>query len=544
MEITYTRRGDFLLIMMRYFEDSPNLVTHRIPKIRLRKKSQNHIENGIIEAGRKRMGENVMSYIQGEDRDQLTMMPLCLDDYIEADSICRVIAAFVDILDLNGMGFKYANPKDMGRPPYNPASMLMLYLYGYLNRVRSSRRLEAETKRNVEVMWLIGKLMPDDRTICNFRKDNAAVLKKVFREFSLWCNKQGLFGKELVGVDGSKFRANSSRKNIHTQKGTEKELASVEKKIGEYMNALEENDVAEAGEAKLSSETIRSVLEHLNSKKDKLQDWLRQIEANDGKEISTVDPDAHIMHQGGDGRSLDACYNVQTVVDEKHKLIVDFDVSTCPDDKGALPKMTASAKEIMGVDKIATVADKGYYDGEDIEECEQNGTTCYVPKVHEYSPAPDPRYNKDRFRYDTESDCYICPENKVLGLSKVRRDGDTVMSKVYSNNNACESCQHRDKCTTAKKSGRTISRIPEQDCLDIINARMLTKKAREIFRERKKIVEHPFGTTKKIWGFNQFLCRGQEKTTAEQSLCFLAYNFRRVFNIFKKNGENLIEVMA
>ncbi len=486
-----------------------------------------------------------MSYIQGEDREQLTMMPFCLDDYIEADSICRVIAAFVGMLDLNIMGFKYANPNDMGRPPYNPANMLMLYLYGYLNRVRSSRRLEAETKRNVEVMWLMEKLTPDDRTICNFRKDNAAVLKKVFRAFSLWCNRQGLYGKELVGVDGSKFRANSSRKNIHTQKGTEKELASVEKKIGEYMNALEENDAAEAGEAKLSPETIRSVLEHLNGKKDKLQDWLKRIEANDGKEISTVDPDAHIMHQGGDGRSLDACYNVQTVVDEKHKLIVDFDVSTCPDDKGALPKMTESAKEIMGVDKIAAVADKGYYDGEDIGECEQNGTTCYIPKVHEHSPAPDPRYNKDRFRYDTESDCYICPEGQTLPFRQLnKRQKGEAADRVYYNTKACRNCPNKEKCTTNKRDGRKIYRNPHQDTLDIVNSRMKADEARETFRERKKIVEHPFGTTKKIWGFNQFLCCGREMTTAEQSLCFLAYNFRRVFNIFKKNGGDLIGVMA
>ena len=468
---------------------------------------------------------------------------MCLDDYIEADSICRVIAAYVGSLDMADMGFKYAETKDTGRPPHDPASMLMLYLYGYLNRIRSSRRLEAETKRNVEVMWLMEKLTPDDKTICNFRKDNAASLKKVFREYSLWCSRQGLYGKELVAVDGSKIRANTSRKNIHTQKGTEKKLSEVEKKISEYMNELEKNDASEADDAKLSPEAIREILQRLNEKKDTLQDWLKQIEANDGKEISTVDPDAHIMHTGGDGRNLDACYNVQSVVDEKHKLIVDFDVSTCPDDKGALPKMTESAKAIMGVGEISVAADKGYYDGEDIEQCKQNRTTCYIPKIKDTVHSPDRRYDRSNFRYDTEADCYVCPEGQRIHFKRLNKRGDGVVNRLYENPKACKNCANRELCTV-NKLGRKLYREPHQDALDIVNARMLTDGAREIFRERKKLVEHPFGTTKAVWGYRQFLCRGQEKTTAETSLTFLAYNLRRVFNIFKEKGINMLEIMA
>jgi len=467
---------------------------------------------------------------------------MCLDDYIEADSICRVIAAYVSSLDMVALGFKYAETKDTGRPPHDPASMLMLYLYGYLNRIRSSRRLEAETKRNVEVMWLMEKVAPDDKTICNFRKDNASALKKVFREFSLWCNRQGLYGKELIGVDGSKIRANSSRRNIHTQKGTEKELASVEKKISEYMTELDKNDETEADEARLSKETIQEILKRLSEKKETLHDWLIKIEANGGKEISTIDPDAHIMHQGGDGRSLDACYNVQTVADAKHKLIVDFEVSTCPDDKGALQKMTESAKGIMGVDEISAVADKGYYDGEDIEECEKNGTTCYIPKTKDYSNKQNPEYKHDKFKYDKETDNYICPYGAILGFKYIHKRSDKQF-RAYSNYAACKNCPHREQCTTSKR-GRLIFRNPNQDTLDIVNDRMQTDESRQVFRERKKIIEHPFGTTKKIWGFGQFLCRGQEKTTAEQSLTFLAYNFRRVFNILKKNEKNMLKVMV
>jgi transposase len=483
-----------------------------------------------------------MPYIQGESREQMVLTPICLDDYIETDNICRVIAAYVSSLDMAALGFKYAETKNTGRPPHDPASILMLYLYGYLNRIRSSRRLEAETKRNVEVMWLMEKLTPDDKTICNFRKDSSVALKKVFRNFSLWCSWQGLYGKELVAVDGSKIRANCSRKNIHGQKSTEKELALVEKKINDYMNALEKHDAEEATETKLSSETIHEILKRLDEKKNILHDWLKQIEANDGNEISTVDPDAHIMHQGGDGRNYDACYNVQSVVDEKHKLIVDFEVSTSPDDYGSLSTMTEGAKEIMGVSEIAAVADKGYFDGGDIEKCEQNGTACYVPKVEKGRPTPDSKFSHENFKYDAEKDCYICPEGNMLLARTPRKRKDGKLSRAYTNATACRSCPCKEQCTRDKR-GRQIIRNPNQETLDIVDARMKTDKGRQIMRERKKIVEHPFGTTKHIWGYRQFLCRGQEKTTAEQSLVFLAYNFRRAFNILKENGKNMAEIM-
>jgi transposase len=483
-----------------------------------------------------------MGYVRGEDREQLALMPMCLDDYIGTDNICRVIAAYVGSLDMAALGFKYAEQKDTGRPPYAPASMLMLYLYGYLNRIRSSRRLEAETKRNVEIMWLLEKVTPDDKTICNFRKDNAAALSKVFREFSIWCNRQGLYGKELVAVDGSKVRANSSRKNIHTKTLTAKELWDVEKKISEYMKALEEKDAEE--EATPSPEAIRKTLERLNEKKVKLREWQEQIEANGGKEISSVDPDARIMKQGGDGRNFDACYNVQTVVDDKNKLIVDFDVTTCPNENGTLPKITESAKEIMGVDEVSVVADRGYYNGADIEECEQNGTKCYIPAKGDLRPAPDPRYNKKHFKYNAEKDYYICPEGHEFSRKfEYNRRGQSI-DGVYYNTKACQECPHREQCTTDKKHGRKILRIQYQNTLDIIDSRMKSEAGRERFSERKSIVEHPFGTTKQIWGYKQYLCRGLEKVTAEQSLTFLAYNFRRVCKIFEGNFKDLIGVLG
>ncbi|GHU90508.1 transposase [Clostridia bacterium] len=479
-----------------------------------------------------------MSYIQGENRNQMTLEPLCLDDYIGEDSVCRVIDAYVSTLDMSKLGFKYAEVKQNGRPPYDPASMLKLYVYGYMNRVRSSRRLEAETQRNIEVMWLLEKLTPDDKTICNFRKDNPDALKKAFREFSLWCSNAGLYGKELIAVDGTKIRANTNRSNIHTKKGTEKRIAETEAKIEKYMRELEENDNAETDETKPSPETVREILKHLNEKKEILTNNLRAIEENDGREISTVDPDARIMHTNGDGRNLDACYNVQTVADEKHKLIVDFEVTNCPDDSNALPKMTEMAKEIMEVNSISVVADKGYYDPEDIADCEKNGTVTFVPKVADYAHAPDKKYDKSNFKYDSENDCYICPESAILTCKKSHKEG----RNKYANRVACKNCKNREKCTTAKF--RTVQRTRNQGALDRNNARMNTAEGRELFRERKKIVEHPFGTIKAVWGFRNFLCRTKERTTAEQSLAFLAYNLRRVINIFRETGKNLAEAMV
>ena len=479
-----------------------------------------------------------MGYFRGESKYQTTLLPMCLDDYVGEDSVCRVIEAYVRSLDLAALGFKHAKARGCGRPPYDPAAMLCLYIYGYMNRIRSSRRLEAETCRNLEVMWLLEELTPDDKTICNFRKDNAAALKNAFREFSLWCSCQGLYGKELVAVDGTKTRANSSRKNIHTKRGTEKQLSEIERKISGYMNALETNDAEEPGETKASAETVREILKRLNEKKDRLAGWLTKIEENGGREISVVDPDAHIMHQGGDGRPLDACYNVQAVADSRHKLVVDFEVSSCPDDKGALPKLTESAKGIMGVDTIAAVADKGYYDGGDIAGCEQNGTVVYVPKTDDYVHSPDRNYDKSSFKYDRGNDCYICPMGRRLEFKLVHGG-----SRLYQNNRVCKICPEHGKCT-AGKSGRTVTRNQHQDALDRNNDRMRTPYGREVFRERKKIIEHPFGTTKHVWGFRQFLCRGQERVTAEQSLTFLAYNLRRVINIFRENGQNLLPAMG
>jgi len=485
-----------------------------------------------------------MQYITGENRDQMTLMPMCLDDYIGADSIARVIDAFVDTLNLTALDFKNAKLNECGRPPYSPAMMLKLYIYGYMNRVRSSRRLQAEAGRNIEVMWLTGKIMPDDRAIAYFRRDNATALKKVFKEFSLWCRDAGLYGGKSVAVDGTKIRANANRDSIHTAKLTEMKLAEVDIKINKYMKALDGADAKEAGELTVAPEVVMLILKRLNDKKENLLGWKKQIEENGGKEVSTVDPDARIMHTNGDGRSLDACYNVQTIADSKNKLIMDFDVTTCPDDKGALPKMTASAKDITGAASLEASADKGYYDGGDIAECERNGVITFIPKAAEPTKPIDPNYAPGKFLYNNETDTYKCPNEQILAFHREKkRPNLDVIDRVYLNKEACKNCSDSEKCFKNIKGYRQVFRASNQDALDRNNARMQTEDGREKYQIRSCTIEHPFGTIKSVWGFKQYLCRSQLVTTAEQSLTFLAYNLRRVITIFAQNEENLVKAM-
>lgn len=478
-----------------------------------------------------------MRYKTGNGKEQLTFLPVCPDDYVHEAHICRVIKAFVDRLDMVKLGFTNAETKRTGNKAFDPRMMLELYIYGYLNRVRSSRKLEAETGRNLEVIWLMDGLTPDDKTICNFRTDNAAALKKVFKEFVLFCRELGLYGGKVVAVDGTKFRANNSRKNNYTATLVAKELARIDKHISEYMNALEAADREEADEAP-SKEELEAALEKLKEKKEKFDELQDRIE-KDG-EISTVDTDARLMHSGGDARPLDVCHNVQTVTDGENHLIVDFEVTGNSNDSGNLYQMTASAKDLMGVEELSAVADRGYYQGEDIAKCEENGVKCYVAKPKAGGPKQEEGYGKEKFVYDKENDCYICPMQEKLSFARTTTLKDGLEYRVYENFHACHLCPNRGKCTKARN--RKILRSPHQDTLDIVDAR--TKASKEFYNKRQEIVEHPFGTVKAVWGFKQCLCRGREKVTGEVALAYLAYDLRRIINIFAQKGENLIEALA
>jgi transposase len=478
-----------------------------------------------------------MGYKVGADKKQMSFMPVCLDDFIPQEHICRVIEAFTATLDMVSLGFKYAECKQTGNRPFDPRTLLNLYIYGYLHRVRSSRRLQAETTRNIEVMWLLDGLTPDDKTICNFRGDNAKQLREVFREFNRMCRNLGLFGGELAATDGTKIRANNSRKNNHNKTTVERELSRLEKKISEYMNELDKAD-GEESETALNPAQIKEALEKLKSRQKEYEDYKTRLDDGES-EISTVDPDARLMRQGGDGRPLDVCYNVQTVVDEKRHLIADFEVIGRSDDKGNAEAMSNAAMETMGVSSLTNLMDKGYYDGADIEKCEHNGVTCLVAKSASGGAKADEGYSRDKFTYDKERDCYTCPCQNALKYMRQQKHSDGKEYGVYANYKACADCPNRSKCTKSKH--RQILRSPHQDTMDVVDAR--TRANRELYRKRQEIVEHPFGTIKAVWGYRQFLCRSKPKVTAETALAYLAYNFRRVINIFKENGWNLAEAI-
>jgi transposase len=470
-----------------------------------------------------------MGYKVGIDRKQQTLVPVCIDDYISEDHICRIIDAFTRLLDLCALNFKYADSKKQGCRPYDPQKMLNLYIYGYLHRTRSSRRLEAETKRNLEVMWLMEGLTPDDKTICNFRRDNAKGLRKVFGEYVQMSRKLGLYGEEEEVVDGTMVRANNSLDNHFNETVVKNELGRIEKKVEEYMELLEKGDKEEAGKEG-EEKKIKEALEILKEKKVEYEGLAKRLETE--KEISTVDPDARMVRTGGDGRELNVGYNVQTIVDSKYHLIADFEVTNNSGDTGNLPGMMENVKALLEVEDLTCLADKGYYDGEDIAACESNGISCLVAKRKPGGDVKAPEFSKDNFVYDVAGDWYVCPCGKHLEFKQETKKNGGKDYRRYVNYEACAGCERRSECT--KYRYREMWRLTCQDVLDVVDERMKSNK--EQYQKRHEVIEHVFGTVKSVWGYRQFLCRRLPKVTAETALAYLAYNIRRTVNIFKESG--------
>jgi len=470
-----------------------------------------------------------MGYKIGVDKKQLTLLPVSLDDYVAEDHICRLIYAFTERLDMAALGYKHAECKSTGCRPYEPRMMLSLYIYGYLHRVRSSRRLRDETMRNVEVMWLMEGLTPDDKTICNFRKDNAKALKETFREFSRMCQELKLYGGEVIATDSVKIRANNALDNNHNETTIKNALSRIDRKIGEYMKALEEGDLEEEGEERPSSHEIKEALERLRARKDAYEGLKSRLAGE--SEVSTVDPEARLMRTGGEGRRLDVCYNVQTAVDSKYHLIVDFEVTGCSSDAGNLKGISDKAMEIMGVKTITNLADAGYYDSEDIAACERSGVTCLVAKPPPGGPKKEEGFNRKDFSYDRGRDAYVCPCQNELRHVSDRKHISGREYRVYANYSACRVCQQKKKCTSCKH--REVLRLACQDVLDAVDER--TRKNKALYRKRQEIVEHCFGTIKAVWGYRQYLCRTKAKVAAETALAYMGYNLRRIFNIYTEN---------
>ncbi len=463
-----------------------------------------------------------MAHISGFERDQLLLLPEAVDDYVGADNPVRFIDAFVDGLDLVGAGFGRVQPKATGRPGYAPGDLLKLYIYGYLNRVRSSRRLEAECHRNIEVIWLLRTLKPDFKTIADFRADNRAAFKAVFRAFTLLCKRLDLFGRELLAVDGTRIKAVNNKDRNFTQHSLETFIKAADERLADYLKRLDEGDAPEMATGGARVKNLAQKIEALAKKRGRYDAMLKELERTGQDQISLTDPDSRAMAAH---TRVAVGYNVQVAVDAKNKMIVEQQVTNQVVDMGLLQATAEPAREILGVDRIDVVADKGYFKTEDIAACETAGLTPYVPRPQRGSSASHGFFRKDEFRYDAEHDAYVCPAGQLLATRYESKLRD--MKKLdYANRAACPGCPLRARCTN---DFRKVSRLEHEDALDRMAARL---KARPwIVDRRRETVEHPFGTIKQWMNQGAFLTRGLEKVRAEFSLTALVYNLRRALNI-------------
>jgi transposase len=467
-----------------------------------------------------------MSYISGENRNQNILFPQSLEEYIASDNPVRIINEYVTQLDLQALNFTHASPQEIGRPAYHPGDMLRIYLYGYLNHIRSSRRLETEAKRNIELMWLVRKLSPDFKTIADFRKDNKKALVQVFRDFTRLCSNWQLFGKELIAIDGSKFRASNSKRNNYSKKKLARHINYINEKIAGYLTELDETDQAESGDHKPDAKEVQKRINQLKERKAKYQGYQDNLEKTNTNELSTTDPDARLM--SNNNNNVEVSYNVQTSVDARHKLIVDFKVINKPNDLGQLAPMALRTKKILDNKTFTVVADKGYYHASNLVYCNKKKITTYVTKQVYSNGTGDKDFYPDKFSYDKENDCYLCPAGKRLYYYRTRKKDGKIIGKDYRNLKACSKCPVKTNCTKAVK-GRTIFRHRNQDFLDKIDRQ--TQENLQTYKLRQMIVEHPFGTIKRAWGASYFLTRRKASVSAEIALSFLCYNLKRVIKI-------------
>jgi transposase len=460
-----------------------------------------------------------MGYVEGTNREQVVLFPAVIDDYISAENAVRFVEAFVNQLELGALGFSKAEPEERGRPAYDPRDLLKLYIYGYVNEIRSSRKLERETIRNVELMWLLRRLTPDHKTIANFRKDNARVLPTVFREFTRVCRELNLYGRELVGVDGSKFRAVNSGDRNFTEAKLNKRLQWIEEKIAKYLAALQAEDEAESKESEISAAELEAKIVELQNRQLVYEGLKQQLAESGEKQISLTDADARLM-KGRQGHHVS--YNVQIAVDSKHKLVADFALTNEGNDLNCLAEMAQGAQQELGAQQLKVCADRGYYNTAQIKACEDAGI-----EVHMERPQPaqtESIFPLEQFSYDESKDFYTCPADKRLSY----RTFDKAKQVRCYWTEACHSCPLKTQCTTGK-GPRKIKRPLGQAAAD----RMLQRVAQnpECLRLRKQLVEHPFGTMKRSMGFDYFLMRGKEKVGSETSLMLLAYNLKRVIKL-------------
>jgi transposase/macrodomain Ter protein organizer (MatP/YcbG family) len=464
-------------------------------------------------------------FVEGIDRGQATLFPEYLADWISEDNPVRVIDAFVDRLDLSRLGFDGVAPEVTGRPSYHPSVLLKLYIYGYLNRVQSSRRLEREAGRNVEVMWLTGRLVPDHKTIADFRKDSGAAIKQVCVQFIEICRKIGLLATSSVAIDGSKFKAVNTRDKNFTRGKVERRRAQLEESVARYLAQLDTADRQEPSE-ELAAKTdhLKEKLVKLESEMERLVAMEKMMLASPDQQISLTDPDSRSMATSGRGSGV-VGYNVQVAVDTDHHLIIAHEVTNTGSDRAQLANIASQAKDVLGVEKLEAVADRGYYSGAEILACHEAGIAVTLPKPVTSGIEAKGRFGKQDFRYVAEEDVYICPAGEKLAYHYTNEENGLVQRRYWTN--ACQSCAIKHRCTTGKE--RRITRWAHEHVLEAVQKRL--DKNPQAMRVRRETVEHPFATLKMRMGATHFVMKRLPKVATEMALHVLAYNLTRVVNI-------------
>ena len=462
-----------------------------------------------------------MKYIKGQNRTQIILFPVSLDDAVNAENEIRLIDLFVDSLKLEVFGFRVDHIEN-GRPAYHPADLLKLYIYGYLNKMRSSRDLEKECHRNIEVIWLLKNLRPDHNTISNFRRDNPKAIKKVFRETVKIAKHFELIGGTLIAGDSTKLRAQNSKKNNYNQKKIDRHLEYIENKLAEYEKALAEND----GDNK---KVIENEIEKQNRRKEGYQKIQQVLKDSGQPKVSTSDPDSRQLITRNN--ITEVAYNIQTSVDDKHYLPFDYHVTNTNDAK-AMGNMLQRAGNILESNNFTALYDKGFHTGSEFQKADDLGIDVLVAIPAVAANAPNPEYNVEKFSFDKTNDCYTCPQGEILTTNGRWHQAETYRFKRYTTT-ACKTCPAKPECSKAK-CGKAIQRSEFQELVDMNRERINQNK--ELYRKRQQIVEHPYGTIKRQWGFSYILTKkGINRASADVGLMFTAYSFRRIINIIGIN---------
>ena len=464
-------------------------------------------------------------FVEGRDRRQVAFLPACLDDYVDPDNPVRVIDVFVDELDLLALGFTSVQPASTGRPAYHPAMMLKLYVYGYLNQLCSSRRLEREAGRNVELMWLTGQLAPDFKTIADFRRDNAEAIKGACGQFVAVCRSLGLLTGSVVAIDGSKFRAINTHEKNYTRAKLARRMAEVEASIERYMAALDAGDRAEEDAAPAAKERLADKLAVLRERMAELKAIGERLEAAPDGQISLTDPDARAMATASEPRGV-VGYNDQAAVDANHHLIVAHEVTNKCSDRAQLAGMAVRAKNEMEPGELTVIADRGYYEGHQILACETAGIAALVPKPDTSPARAKGQWSKDDFVYEPDSDTYRCPLGERL-TDRFSRNEKGKMLRIYFNTAACQACAARARCTTGRE--RRIRRWEHEGVLDAMQKRLDAMP--DAMAVRSRTIEHVFATLKHWMGAAHFRTKGLRNVSAEMSLSVLAYNVKRTIGL-------------